>query len=149
MTAFRASLLTRAGTAAAAGAIAITGAVGTATAADAATATHHLRKLPTSLSIRVVAHHKLGFSVISGALRTHRIPLRDKVVYLESRTPATATTPGTKFTVIAQERTHRHGGVAFKVSPAATTRYKLVFKATPNFRHSHSGVVTVRVKAAS
>lgn len=139
MRASRMSPLTRAGSAAAAAAIAVTGVVATAGAADAAAT--HVRKLHTSLSIREVSHHRRGFDVIGGVLRSHRVPLRGKIVYLESRTK------GTKFAVVAHEATHRHGGVAFRVSPTATTRYVLVFKGTPNFRHSHSAVVTIRVKA--
>jgi hypothetical protein len=138
--------LARTGTGAAAIAIALTGALGTATAADAATAVHHLRKLPTSLSIRKVKHPKLGYDVIRGNLRTVRqLPLRGKTVLLESRTPATSTTPASPWAVIDQQVSGRHGAVAFKESPAATTRYKLVFRAHPNFRHSQSGVVTIRV----
>lgn len=140
MSASRLSLLTRVGSAAAAAAIATTGVMATASAADAAAT--HVRKLPTSLSIRAVAHHRRHFDVISGALKSHRVPLRYKVVFLESRTA------GTKFAVVARELTHRRGGwVAFRVSPRETTRYVLVFRGSPNFRHSHSGVVTVRVKA--
>jgi hypothetical protein len=148
MRAPRLSLLARTGTAAAAVAIAITGALGAASAADAATSVHHLRKLPTSLSIRKVKHPKLGFDVISGNLRTvHRVPLRDKTVFLESRTPATSAVPAAPWVVVDQQQTGVHGGVAFKENPAATTRYKLVFKAHPNFRRSQSGVVTIVVKA--
>jgi hypothetical protein len=141
MSAFGVSLLTKVGAATAAAAIATTGAMAASGTADASAA-HHLRKLPTSLSIRKVDHPRRGFDVISGSLRSRRVPLRYKVVYLESRTK------GTKFTVVAHELTHKHGGwVAFRVSPTVTTRYVLVFRGSPNFRHSHSGVVTARVKA--
>jgi hypothetical protein len=146
MRAPRLSSLARAGTGAAAVAIALTGALGAASAADAATSVHHLRKLPTSLSIRKVKHPKLGFDVISGNLRTtHRVPLRGKTVFLESRTPATSASPASPWAIVDQQTTGLHGAVAFKENPAATTRYKLVFKAHPNFRHSQSGVVTIRV----
>lgn len=107
----RASLLTRAGAATAAGAIAVTGAMVTAGAASAATT--HVRRLPTHLSIakrHAVEHHR-RITLIGGALRSGRHPLRDKVVYLERRTP------GTKWAVIGHESTGRRGGVAFVVNP--------------------------------
>ena len=138
MIASRVSLLTRAGAATAATAIALTGAAVTGSAAGAAT--HHTRKLPTSLSIRLVKHTSNGFDVIRGQLRCRRVPLRHKTVLLESRTATTT------FTVVDSARTGAHGVAAFKVSlPAETTRYKLVFAPHPNFRASHSGVVTIRV----
>jgi hypothetical protein len=150
MRAPRLSSLARTGTGAAAVAIAITGALGAASAADAATSVHHLRKLPTSLSIRKVKHPKLGFDVVSGNLRTaRRVPLRGKDVLLESRTPATSTAPASAWAVVDQQVTGLHGAVAFKENPAVTTRYKLVFRAHPNFRHSQSGVVTIVVKATT
>ena len=138
MIASRVSLLTRAGAATAATAIALAGAAVTGSAAGAAT--HHARKLPTSLSIRLVKHPKAGFDVIRGQLRSHRVPLRHKTVLLESRTATT------KFAVVDSARTGAHGVAAFRVSlPAETTKYKLVFAPHPNFRASHSGVVTIRV----
>jgi len=138
MIASRVSLLTRAGAATAATAIALAGAAVTSSAAGAAT--HHTRKLPTSLSIRLVKHTKDGFDVIRGQLRSHHVPLRHKTVLLESRTATTT------FSVVDSARTGAHGVAAFKVSlPAETTKYKLVFAPHPNFRASHSGVVTIRV----
>jgi hypothetical protein len=138
MIASRVSLLTRAGAATAATAIALAGAAVAGSAAGAAT--HHTRKLPTSLSIRLVKHTKDGFDVIRGQLRSRHVPLRHKTVLLESRTA------GTTFTVVDSARTGAHGVAAFKVTlPAETTRYKLVFAPHPNFRASHSGVVTIRI----
>jgi hypothetical protein len=138
MIASRVSLLTRAGAATAATAIALAGAAVTSSAAGAAT--HHTRKLPTSLSIRLVKHTKDGFDVIRGQLRSHHVPLRHKTVLLESRTATT------KFAVVDSARTGAHGVAAFKVSlPAETTKYKLVFAPHPNFRASQSGVVTIHV----
>jgi hypothetical protein len=135
----RVSLLTRVGSAVAAAALATTGAMAITSAADAAAT--HVRKLPTSLSIRLVHHPRHHFDVVSGQLKSHQVPLRDKVVLLERRTA------GKKFHVVAREVTGRHGFVAFPVAPKATSRFVLVFRSTPNFRHSHSGVVTVKVKA--
>ena len=142
MIASRVSLLTRAGAATAATAIALTGAAVTGSAAGAAT--HHTRKLPTSLSIRLVKHTRDGFDVIRGQLRSHRVPLRHKTVLLESRTATTT------FTVVDSARTGAHGVAAFKVTlPAETTKYKLVFAPHPNFRASHSGVVTIRIPSTT
>ena len=134
----RASLLTRAGAATAAGAIAVTGAMVTTGAANAATT--HVRRLPTHLSIakrHAVEHHR-HLTVIGGDLRSRRFGLRDKVVYLERRTP------GTKWAVAGHETTNRFGQVAFAVNPAATTRFVLVYKGSKNFRASRSRVVTVK-----
>jgi hypothetical protein len=41
--------------------------------------------------------------------------------------------------------TGKFGGVSFKVTPAATTKYELRFLGTANYRATHSGVVTVVV----
>ena len=142
MIASRVSLLTRAGAATAATAIALAGAAVTGSAAGAAT--HHTRKLPTSLSIRLVKHTRHGFDVIRGQLRSHHVPLRHKTVLLESRTATTT------FTVVDSARTGAHGVAAFKVTlPAETTKYKLVFAPHPNFRASHSGVVTIRIPSTT
>jgi hypothetical protein len=138
MIASRVSLLTRAGAATAATAIALTGAAVTSSAADAST--HHWRKLPTSLSIRLVKHTKDGFDVVRGQLRCRHVPLRNKTVLLESRTATTT------FTVVDSGTTGVHGVVRFKVPlPSETTKYKLVFAPHRNFRGSHSGVVTIHV----
>ena len=134
----RASLLTRAGAATAAGAIAVTGAMVTAGAANAATT--HVRRLPTHLSIakrHVVEHHR-RITLIGGDLRSHRTPLRGKLVFLERKTP------GSKWTVIGHETTGRRGGVAFVVNPKVTAHFVLVFRGGGNFQGSHSRVVTVK-----
>ena len=151
MSASRMSLLTRVGAAAAAAAMATTAVIATASAAGAAVlpaastasaAVPHVAKLHTSLSIRSATDRRRHFAVIGGTLRSRLVPVRGEVVYLESRTA------GRHFAVVRREITHRHGGwVAFRVSPAATTRYVLVFRGSPNFRQSHSGVVTVRAGA--
>ena len=142
MIASRVSLLTRAGAATAATAIALAGVAVTGSAVGAAT--HHSRKLPTSLSIRLVKHTRDGFDVIRGQLRSHHVPLRHKTVLLESRTATTT------FTVVDSARTGAHGVAAFKVTlPAETTKYKLVFAPHPNFRASHSGVVTIRIPSTT
>jgi hypothetical protein len=134
----RASLLTRAGAAAAAGAMALTGAVVTAGAADAAT----VHRLPTHLGIakRHATEHHRRITLIGGQLRSRRFPLRGKTVYLDGRLP------GHKWVVVGHEATSRRGLVAFPVDPKITARYKLVYKGSPNFRPSVSRVVTVKGK---
>ena len=82
--------------------------------------------------------------MISGQLRSHHVGLDGKTVLLESRTAST------KFAVIDTGTTGAHGVVSFKEAiPTETTRYKLVFEALPNFKASHSGVVTVLIKPAA
>lgn len=135
----RASLLTRAGAAAAAGAMALTGAVVTAGAADATTV-HH--RLPTHLGIakrHATEHHK-RITLIGGQLRSRRFALRDKTVYLDGRLP------GHKWVVVGHESTSKRGLVAFPVDPKITARYKLVFKGSQNFRPAVSRVVVVKGK---
>src|SRR5690349_24585499 len=120
MIASRVSLLTRAGAATAATAIALAGAAVTSSAAGAAT--HHTRKLPTSLSIRLVKHTKDGFDVIRGQLRSHHVPLRHKTVLLESPTATTT------FAVVGSARTCAHGVARLKVPlPAPSTKDQPVF----------------------
>lgn len=134
----RASLLVRAGSLAAAAAIATTGAMAATGAADAATAAPH--KLPTHLAIAkrpATLHHK-RVTLIAGQLRSHRVPLRDKVVYLDRRTA------GTKWTVVGKAVTGRLGRVAFVVTPKVKAQFVLVFRGNPNFRASHSRVIDVR-----
>ncbi|HXP19790.1 MAG TPA: hypothetical protein VN840_09120 [Streptosporangiaceae bacterium] len=136
----RASLLARAGSVAAAAVIAVTGAVATAGAADAAA---HVRRLPTHLSIAkvpAILHHR-HVAVIVGDLRSHRVPLAGKIVFLDRKTP------GGPWVVVRKEVTRRHGEVAFVVSPKLNARYVLVFKGTLNFSPTRSRVVVVRARA--
>ncbi|GEM_PF-945017 len=137
----RASLLARAGSLAAAAAIAVTGATATAGAASAATT--NVPRLATHLSIAkvpAILHHR-HVAVIVGDLRSHRVPLRGKVVYLDRRTA------DSKWVVVGREVTHRFGGVAFVVDPKVNAQYVLVFRGSLNFSPSHSRVVTVKAKA--
>jgi hypothetical protein len=134
----RASLLTRASSAAAIGALAITGAMATTGAADAATA----HRLPTHLAAakrHAVEHHK-RITLIGGLLRSHTVALKDKTVYLDRRAP------GGKWAQIGHEQTNRFGQVAFVVNPQATAQFVLVYKGSLNFLPSHSRVLTVTVK---
>jgi hypothetical protein len=137
----RASLLVRAGSLATAVVIAGGGAMVTAGAANAAVA--HPKRLPTHLwiaKVPTVVHHK-HVAVIAGDLRSHNVPLRGKIVFLDRKTA------GHKWTVVRKEVTRRHGGVDFVVSPKVDARYVLVFQGSANFTRSHSRVVAVKAKA--
>jgi hypothetical protein len=134
----RASLLARAGSVAAAAAIATTGAVAAAGTAGAAT-THPLR-LPTHLAIAkvsAVAHHP-HLKIILGDLTSRRFPLRGKTVYLDRRIAPH------RWAVVGHEVTDKRGAVAFVVNPRKNAHFVLVFRGGPNFRPSHSRVVTVK-----
>ncbi len=128
--------LGRVAAAATAGAIAVTGVIAGAGAAGAAVT--HARRLPTSLSVREAPHPVRHFDSVSGTLRSRRVALRGKVVYLAARPAGT----DRRFLVLAAGRTGRHGGVAFRVHPAVRTRYVLVFAGSANFQAARSGVVT-------
>jgi hypothetical protein len=136
----RASLLARAGSVAAATVVALTGAMATAGAAGAATTP--ARRLPTHLIVAkvLVVRHNRHVAVIVGDLRSHRVPLRDKVVDLDRRTARG------RWIVVGREVTHRFGSVAFAVAPRVDAQYVLVFKGSPNFSPSRSRVVTVKAK---
>jgi hypothetical protein len=137
----RASKLVRAGSLATAAVIAGGGAMVTAGAANAATA-WPAKRLPTHLVIEkvgVVPHHK-KLVVIAGDLRSHNVPLRGKVVYLDRKTA------GHKWTVVAKEVTRKHGDVGFVVSPKVPAKFALVFKGSANFQPTHSRVVSVKAQ---
>lgn len=134
----RASLMTRAGSAAAAAVIATTGAMATAGAADASPAHHH--RLPTHMAIakrRAWEHHH-RVTVLFGRLSTVRnIGLAGRVVFLDRVTPK-------GLAKVGRERTGLHGRVAFVVAPKATARFVLVFEGSPRLHSSHSRVVAVK-----
>ncbi|MDT7548822.1 MAG: hypothetical protein QOE84_1216 [Actinomycetota bacterium] len=103
----------------------------------AATAASATDKAATSLSIRLV--NAQNSSTISGSLHQGSAPVQGAVVSLAAE-PAGAT----RFTVVRSDHTGQNGGVAFSVSPAKTTRYRLVFSGDASRLASHSGVVSVR-----
>jgi hypothetical protein len=136
----RASLLVRAGSAAAVAVMAMSGTMATAGAANAATA--HARRLATHVYIakRPAVLHRRHVTVLVGDLRSHRSPLRDKVLYLDRRTA------GHKWVVVGKEETGKFGGARFVVDPKVKAHYALVFRGSPNFQGSHSRVVVVGAK---
>jgi hypothetical protein len=103
----------------------------------AATAASATDKAVTSLSIRAV--QSANATTISGSLHQGSAPVQGAVVSLAAE-PAGAR----HFTVVRSEQTGQNGGVAFSVSPARTTRYRLVFNGDATRLASHSGVVSVR-----
>jgi hypothetical protein len=119
-------------------------AVALAAAADPAAGSVRPRA-HTSLSIRVAkpAIPPGGTDVVMGdlAARNHRVAHR--VILLEAKPAGTSAWVGE-----ARHRTGRHGRVAFRVTPASSTRYRLVFLGNGVQRPSVSGVVAVAVRAA-
>ena len=139
MRATRASLLARAGSAAAVAILAGGGVIATSTAADAATHSHALK--PTTLSIKnkVIAHAKHHADQLTGVLKSHHTDVAGETITLEGRIgkgkwvadPTTMTT-GTD------------GSVVFTVAPTVKTQYKLVFGGDSTYRKSHSNTITLK-----
>jgi hypothetical protein len=78
-------------------------------------------------------------SIVFGTLTNgSRVPLAGQLVWLSTFVKG-------KWVLGFGHYTGKFGGVDFKVTPAATTAYKLVFQGTVKYLASHSGVVTVVV----
>jgi 5-hydroxyisourate hydrolase-like protein (transthyretin family) len=87
----------------------------------------------TSLSIRTES------DIVRGTLFGPRNnPLGNQTVTLQS-SPAGADT----WTDVASDQTGQNGGVAFNVTPAQATDYRLVYAATTRYQACHSGVVSL------
>jgi hypothetical protein len=98
----------------------------------------------TSLSIRAshTAVKPGGSTVVSGNLRVGSgQALPGKTVTLEARLAG-----DTEFLPVGTDVTGPRGGVAIKVAPAESTRYRWVFAGDDADRASHSGVVLVKVR---
>jgi hypothetical protein len=111
-------------------------------AASAATPSH--AKIPTHLFVRdhgVKGTHHASDAII-GLLRARGVPLPKRTVELFSRTK------GTKWAEVTSGTTTKAGIVRFTVTPATATRYVLVFKGGPVFRHSHSAVILLHAPKA-
>jgi hypothetical protein len=106
---------------------------------------HPATRINTSLSIRAVHHVARldGADVVRGRLRAGRVPLRHRLVILESRT-----TDAGSWTFEGAHRTRRHGAVAFAVEPTTRTAYRLVFLGTPLLQPASSGIVRVVARPA-
>jgi hypothetical protein len=130
----RASLLTRAGAAAAISAIAISGAVATAGTAGAAPA---VAWRPTSLSISRHIGHENGhrITIILGDLRSRGNQLANKPVYLQRRTPDTG------WITIGHENTGRFGKVVFNTGFRPNWRFRLHYRGHGIFLPSTSRTV--------
>jgi hypothetical protein len=105
--------------------------------ATAATRAH------TSLSIRLAnpSINPGGSDAISGSLRASFGRVADRRIALQARAIG-----GASWLTAAVHRTGARGQVGFEVTPAATTRYRLVFNGNEVQRPSVSGVVTVVVR---
>jgi hypothetical protein len=75
--------------------------------------------------------------VIAGRLMAGHYGLAHKFVYLDRWFG--------KWVPVRVGLTGPHGWIAFRVWPHVTAHYKLVFRGSPNFAPTHSGVVTVKV----
>jgi hypothetical protein len=143
MRATRASLLARAGSAAAVAVLAGGGVMATATAASAAG--HPKPKLDaTTLSIKnkAIAHNKHHAISITGVLRDEHTGVANETITLKSELVG-----GKKPRWVAgpQATTGTDGSVSFTVAPTARTHYKLVFGGDTTYRGSHSNVITLKV----
>jgi hypothetical protein len=78
--------------------------------------------------------------VITGTLAEGKIALAKETVSLW-------TVSGKKTAPAGTGVTNKAGVVTFKIKPAATTTYELVFKGTKDLGASHSAEVTVKVAA--
>jgi len=108
-----------------------------------ATAASAAQKAHTSLSIRAAKGviNPGGADSISGTLiAPHNHTTGRNITLVEKASGATG------WTKDATHRTGRHGFVSFQVSPAASTRYRLVFGGNKFQQASTSGVVQVRVR---
>ncbi len=102
-------------------------------------------KAPTALSI-VTAKSTISAGqtdAIGGTLKSSAGPVVKKVVELYRWDYSTK-----HWKPVKVQLTGAKGGVDFGVKPGATDKYELVFHGTANLKASHSGVVTIVVKAA-
>ena len=139
MRATRASLLARAGSAAAVAVLASVGVIATSAAADAAT--HHHALQPTTLSIKnkAIAHGKHHADAVTGVLRSHRKAVAGETVTLDSRTGKKP-----RWVAAGTGTTGTDGSVTITVAPTAKTQYKLVFAGDSTYRKSHSNTITLK-----
>jgi hypothetical protein len=135
----RASLLARAGSAAAVAILASGGVLATSAAADAAT--HHHALQPTTLSIKnkAVAHGKHHADAVTGVLKSHRKDVAGETVTLESRTGKKP-----RWVSAGTGTTGTDGSVTITVAPTTKTQYKLVFGGDSTYRKSHSNTITLK-----
>ena len=139
MRATRASLLARAGSAAAVAILASGGVLATSAAADAASHGHALK--PTTLSIKnkAIAHGKHHADAVTGVLKSHRTAVAGETVTLDSRTGKKP-----RWVVAGTGTTGTNGSVTITVAPTTKTQYKLVFGGDSTYRKSHSNTITLK-----
>lgn len=102
-------------------------------------------RIATTLSIRATSHlvGLDGSDIVKGRLRAGRVALRHRPVVLISRTA-----DASDWTFEGVQRTHRYGAVAFRVTPAQDTAYRLVFLGTALLQPARSAVVRVATRPA-
>jgi hypothetical protein len=103
------------------------------------------KRAPTTLSIRLAQRviQPGDSDTIRGDLRSEHHGLANRRIVLQSRVP------GAHWSRAAVARTGEHGFVQFLVTPADTTRYRLVFHGNDRRQPTRSGVVTVHVQQPS
>ena len=140
MRATRASLLARAGSAAAVAILAGGGVLATSAAADAASHSHALK--PTTLSIKnkAIAHAKHHADAVTGVLKSHKTAVAGENVTLDSK--AGGKKP--RWVAVGTAATGTDGSVSFTVAPTVKTQYKLVFAGDSTYRKSHSNTITLK-----
>jgi hypothetical protein len=139
MRAVRASLLARAGSAAAVAVLATGGVLATTGAASAAVG--HA-KLPTTLHIsnKVVARNHHRADAVTGVLRSNRKPVAAEKVTLEGRAGVHR-----KWIVITTGTTGATGTVTLTVPlPTKFAQFEMVFAGDSKYRQSHSNVVLTK-----
>ncbi len=126
--------------------LAVTVSSGIALAATYPAAANVAPRAHTSLSIRVArpAINPGGTDVVMGDLAARHHRVAGRAIYLEAKPQG-----ATGWTREARHRTGRHGRVAFRVSPATSTRYRLAFLGNGLQRPTLSGVVGVRVRTSA
>jgi hypothetical protein len=104
-------------------------------------------KAPTTLSI-VLAKNVITVGesdTVAGTLASKGTALPGRTIQLDRWNLKTK-----HWNAFEEQKTGPKGGVAFKVWPATTTSYRLVFPGGPNYQYTHSGTVTaVVVKVAT
>jgi hypothetical protein len=112
------------------------------TIAGTASATTAPPKAPTTLSI-VLAKNTITVGeadTVGGTLASNGTALPGRTIQLDRWNLKTK-----HWSPFEEKKTGAKGGVAFRVWPATTTSYRLVFPGSLNYKYTHSGTVTAVV----
>lgn len=123
--------------------LAVTASSGVALAAATPASAHVRARAHTSLSIRAARSviNPGASDVVRGDLAARGHHVANRAILLQSKATGTTGWVGQ-----ARHRTGAHGGVAFTVTPATTTRYRLVFMGNGWQKPAKSGVVAVHIR---